>query len=419
MPWVERSVMDQRLEFVSLASAPGANLSLLCRRFGVSRPTAYKWLARHAAGGPDALADRSRRPHASPGRASDAVEAAVLAVRDAHPAWGGRKIRAWMQRNHNITPPAASTITAILRRHGRIDAAASAAHRPFLRFEDERPNGTWQMDFKGHVAMARGGRCHPLTVLDDHSRYCIALRSCADETDASVRRELVGVFDRYGLPERILCDNGSPWGSGEGREWTALEVWLLEHGVGVVHGRPYHPQTQGKDERFHRTLKAELLSRVDLLDAGHAQTLFDPWRHCYNTQRPHEALGMATPVERYRPSVRSYDPTPATFCYDAGQTLRTADRHGRIMYRGRTWRVGRALAGRRVALRPAGGAGVVAGGAGGADGELSVCLGPYEVARLDLRVADPAGEAAPPARRRHRLAPLAASGDGRAGARCQ
>lgn len=373
MPWEDRSIMDQRIEFVALASAPGANLSRLCRRFGVSRPTAYKWLARAAdQGGPSALADRSRRPHASPTRVDHSVEDAVLAVRDTHPAWGGRKIRAWMQRHGAVRPPAASTITAILQRHGRIDPAESAKRGPMTRFEDERPNGTWQMDFKGHLPMRRGGRCHPLTVLDDHSRYCVALRSCVNETEGTVRTELVAAFERYGMPDRILCDNGSPWGSGATREWTALEVWLLERGVAVAHGRPYHPQTQGKDERFHRTLKAELLCRVDLLDQRHAQSVFDPWRTMYNTQRPHEALGMVPPGERYRPGSRCFDPRKVDPGYGPGEVLRKTDEYGRFRYRGRGWRVGKAFKGRVLALRAA-----------GMGSELSVCLGPYEIGRID------------------------------------
>jgi len=373
MPWKDRSIMDQRIEFVTLASTPGANISLLCRRFGISRPTAYKWLARHAARGPAAMADQSRRPHASPARVDQAVEHAVLSVRDTHPAWGGRKIRAWMQRHSAIAPPAASTITAILRRHGRIDPAESAKRGPMTRFEDAHPNGTWQMDFKGHVPMRRGGRCHPLTVLDDHSRYCVALRSCTDETEGTVRAELVTAFERYGMPERILCDNGSPWGSaGPARAWTALEVWLLERGVGVAHGRPSHPQTQGKDERFHRTLKAELLCRVDLLDQRHAQSVFDPWRTMYNTQRPHEAIGMLPPIERYRPGARSFEPRALDPCYGPGEVLRKADDQGRLSYRGRGWRVGKAFRGRMLALRPT-----------GVGDEMSVCLGPHEIGRID------------------------------------
>ncbi len=208
MPWKDASLMSLRLEFVTLAAAEGANVRELCRRYGISPETAYKWVGRYRAGGPDALADRSRRPASSPRRCPDALEAEVLRLRDQHPAWGGRKLRARLVAlGHDA--PAASTITAILRRHGRLDPARAAAHTPFTRFEHDVPNRLWQIDFKGHFATA-GGRCHPLTALDDHSRFALGLIACGDEQDATVRGHLTALFRRYGLPERVLCDNGPP-----------------------------------------------------------------------------------------------------------------------------------------------------------------------------------------------------------------
>src|SRR3984893_8234164 len=259
MPWKDVSIMSQREEFILLALHDGANVRQLCRRFSISAKTAYKWLARYAAGGTEALADHSRRPRTTPGQTSAEVEAAVLAVREQHPAWGGRKIRARLQTLGEADVPAASTITAILRRHGLIDPDEAAQHRAFERFEHAAPNDLWQMDFKGHVAMADGRRCHPLTVLDDHSRYAVGLRACADERGPTVQEELTKLFRVYGLPRRMLMDNGSPWGDEGGQPYTAFTVWLLRLDVAVSHGRPYHPQTQGKDERFHRTLRAEVL----------------------------------------------------------------------------------------------------------------------------------------------------------------
>jgi len=173
------------------------------------------------------------------------------------PRLGGRKIRRRLQDLRHQAVPSASTITAILHRNGRIEGAASAGHKPFERFERVAPNELWQMDYKGHFATA-AGRCHPLTVVDDHSRYAVGLRACSDERAGTVRAELTAIFRCYGLPERMLMDNGSPWGSSDGEHrHTGLSLWLLELGVAVSHGRPHHPQTQGKDERFHRTLMAE------------------------------------------------------------------------------------------------------------------------------------------------------------------
>lgn len=256
MPWRECSKMEARREFVSLAEVEGANVSLLCKRFGISRKTGYKWLRRSQTEAGESLADRSRRPRHTPGRTLEKMEVAVLGVRDEHPAWGGRKIRRRLQDCGERGVPAASTIGEILRRQGRLDESEAAQHRPFQRFEHAQPNDLWQMDFKGYFGLGDGTNCHPLTVLDDHSRYALGLRACDNERRETVESELREVFRCYGLPLLMLMDNGPPWGSGDwSNRYTGLVVWLLRLGVRVTHGRPYHPQTQGKDERFHRTLK--------------------------------------------------------------------------------------------------------------------------------------------------------------------
>jgi transposase InsO family protein len=352
MPWKDVSIMSQREEFVALADQEGANVRQLCGRFGISRKTAYKWRARYAAGGTEALADQSRRPRGSPGQTSAAVEAAVLAVRQKHPAWGGRKIRARLQALGQTEVPAASTITAILRRHGCINPEEADRHRAFERFEHAAPNDLWQMDFKGHVAMADGRRCHPLTVLDDHSRYAVGLRACADERGTTVAQELTELFRVYGLPRRMLMDNGSPWGDEGGQPYTALTVWLLRLGVGISHGRPRHPQTQGKDERFHRTLKAEVLRYQPLTDLADSQRRFDAWRLTYNVHRPHEALGMAVPCNRYQPSTRAYPEILPAIEYGPGDAVRKVQNGGWFSYAGKEYRVSSAFQGQPIALRP-------------------------------------------------------------------
>src|SRR5205807_4484324 len=179
----------------------------------------------------------------------------------------------------------------------------------FERFERAAPNELWQMDYKGHFA-TRAGRCHPLTVVDDHSRYAVGLRACGDERGGTVQAELTAIFRQYGLPERMLMDNGSPWGSDALHRHTWLTVWLLELGVAVSHGRPYHPQTQGKDERFHRTLTAEVIGRRAFADLAECQRRFDAWRVVYNTQgRP--KLGRAFAHHRI-----ALHPTDQDGCFD-------------------------------------------------------------------------------------------------------
>jgi transposase InsO family protein len=351
MPWRELSIMDQREEFVRLALAREANRSELCRRFGISRETGYKWLGRYRAEGLAGLADRSRRPQASPSRTPLAVEAEVLRIRaENNNAWGGRKI-AHVLRRRIDTVPAVSTITAILRRNGKLEERSHQHPGPYRRFERDEPNDLWQMDFKGNFATGRG-RCHPLTVLDDHSRYALGIEACANEQDKTARQCLAAIFRRYGLPLAMLMDNGSPWGDSGGDPYTRFTVWLLRLGIRVTHGRPYHPQTQGKDERFHRSLKAEVLNGKSFGDLAQCQYAFDRWRPVYNNQRPHEALALSVPADRYRISPRRYPEELPPIEYGPGDLVRKVDISGRISFKNRVWRIGKAFRGQLIALRP-------------------------------------------------------------------
>ena len=308
MPWKEMSVMSQRREFVELAQAEGTNKRGLCRRFGISPTTGYKWLGRFREGSEAGLVELPRRPHYSPARTPSQVEQAVLSARAAHPAWGARKLRRWLLDRRDVFEadmPAPSTITAILRRHGRIDPTEGPKHRSWQRFEHQAPNDLWQMDFKGHFPLTRG-RCHPLTVLDDHSRFALGLQACGNEQGEMVQQRLTAIFRRYGLPNTMLMDNGSPWGHDQDHPYTPFTVWLLRLGIGVSHGRPYHPQTQGKDERFHRTMTVEVLQGSSFTDLAHCQRAFDLWRDIYNLERPHDALDLATPATKYQVSQRLF-----------------------------------------------------------------------------------------------------------------
>src|ERR1700738_3632402 len=343
MPWQEVSAVLLRAEFVALANQDRANLRALCRQFQISPPTAYKWLARFARDGPAGLVDRSRRPHHSPTRTSTEVEANVLALRDAHPTWGGRKVSARLEHRGQVAPQP-STVTEILRRHGRLESAERVPHA-WRRFERAVPNQLWQMGFKGHVALAQGhGRVHPLTVRDDPSRYAIGLEACADERGATIQARLRELFRRYGLPDQMLMDNGGAWGRTSAMQaYTPFSVWLLRLGIRVSHGRPYHPQTQGKDERFHRSLKAEVLERNSYADLAACQHAFDKWRHIYNHERPHEALGLNPPGARYQPSPRAFCEQLPPIAYSPGDIVRKADIRGVITFKNRYIRIGKAF----------------------------------------------------------------------------
>jgi transposase InsO family protein len=349
MPFMEVSRMESRQEFVTLAQQDGANIRGLCRRFGISPTTGYRWLGRAAAG--DSLTDRSRRPHHQPRRTDPAIEAAVVALRHQHPTWGGRTLKVVLERTMERAP-AAATITDILRRHGLLDPARShpQATRTFCA---AAPNALWQMDFMGHHPL-RQGRVHPFTVLDDHSRYALALEACANQQRATVELLLTAVFRRFGLPEVILCDNGPPWGTAGQGGITALEAWLLQLGIDVWHGRPRHPQTQGKIERFHRTVGHACFpaTRPPMATLAEAATTFAAMRQTYNHDRPHHALDMAVPASRYTMSVRAFPEILPPLVYDEGDEIRRVRAQGAISYHRRIIFVSRGLIGQPVAVRP-------------------------------------------------------------------
>ena len=342
--------MSQRLEFVSLATAEKANIRHLCRCFGISCATAYKWLDRFQAAGANGLEDRSRRPQHSPSRTAAAMEETITELRRQHPAWGGRKLAARLLKLGHAEVPSPSTITAILRRQQLLDPKESAKHQAFLRFERATPNELWQMDFKGEFKLPQG-RCYPLTILDDHSRFAVALQACARNTKDITQTAMIQVFRRYGLPDWITCDNGPPWGSSGRSYYTALGVWLLRLGIGISHSRPHHPQTQGKDERFHRTLVAEVLRYQHGASLAEWQLHFDQWRVIYNTERPHQALSMAVPASRYQPSQRRYPEQLPAIEYGPSDIVRKVRHYGHIKYEGREYHVGSAFYGLHVALR--------------------------------------------------------------------
>ena len=348
MPWQERSIMAERIEFVAFAAQEGATIAALCRHFGISRKTGYKWLQR-AAAGETGLRDRSRRPQTSPGRTTRVVVEGGRARRAAHPAWGGRKLHHALARQGMMQPPAPSTLTAILRRHGHL--AAAAPPRDFVRFEHPAPNELWQLDFMGHRALDQG-RVHPLTLLDDHARFALTVTACANEQHPTVKDELTAVFRRYGLPRGILSDNGSPWGSAGMGGLTRLEAWLLQLGVDVWHGRAAHPQTQGKVERFHRTIATEVFAQRQFADLAAAQTAFDRFRTCYNHERPHEALAFAVPASRYQPSPRPFPETLPEITYGPEDAVRIVTVHGSIQWHRRRYFISRGLVGHPVAVRP-------------------------------------------------------------------
>jgi transposase InsO family protein len=372
MPWREVLLMDQRKEFIRLFQQSDVNRRELCRRFQISPKTAYKWLARATAGETGWARDQPRRPHVSPARSSAAIEAAVLEIRDTHPTWGARKIR-WRLRHRQKDVPAASTVHAILARHERVPSPAQPAQ--YTRFEHPAPNDVWQMDFKGRFPLSDRQICHPLTTVDDHSRYALCLQACTNEQSETVQQHLERTFRHYGLPNAFLVDNGVPWGTCSEVRWTKLRVWLLKLGIDVIYARPYHPQTKGKNERFHRTLKTEVLSMTTFRTMRDLQKAFDRWRHVYNTERPHQSLDYDVPANRYRPSSRSLPSKLPEPEYEEGTIVRRASQlKANLRFGKQRWRVPEAFRGELLAIRPL-----------AMDGRFGIFFGAHQITSIDLR----------------------------------
>jgi len=364
--------MEQRLGFVEAANAEGANKRALCEALGISPTTGYKWLERYRVSGADGLRDGARRPHHSPDRTPAHVEAAVVEVRKAHPSWGGRKIHHVLARRGLEKVPHQSTVTDILHRHGLISEEASLKRRPFKRFEKATPNELWQMDFKGHFAVG-SARCHPLTVVDDHSRFAVVLAACPDERRKTVEPALVRAFEQYGLPGGILVDNGPPWGKDFEHRHTKLTAWLMQLGIEPIHGRPYHPQTRGKNERFNGTLLTEVIAGAQFDDLAAVQDRFDAWCRIYNHERPHQGIGDLVPADRYCPSGRTMPRTLPEVVYDGSCHVRKVTRDGRINFMNRQLFVSNAFAGKPIGLKPT-----------DRDGIFTVMFCSYRVGVLDL-----------------------------------
>lgn len=365
MPWNTYTTMSLRAEFVRLASRPDANISRLCRQFNISRPTGYKWLRRWKQQGPNGLIDQSRKPHHPANQTPRWMEKLVVDARRSHKGWGGRKIKRWLadevgRGNLDIEVdhiPSASTITAILDRHDLLDPMGSPSRStPWKRFEYPRPNDLWQMDFKGEFALMDDSLCYPLTIIDDHSRFNIALKACANQKRTTVQPILAECFQRYGLPFAILVDNSNPWGcpirNEGGRVYhTKLSAWLMRLGITVIHSTPGKPQGKGKNERFNGTLQAELIRYHWFSDMEQAQTKFDQWRQVYNQERPHQALGMDVPLSRYTCSSVTYRCSLPPIAYGPDDVIRKVAVTGRISFKSKQYQIGKAFNGQPVALR--------------------------------------------------------------------
>jgi transposase InsO family protein len=345
MAWGSVEVAEQRIRFVVAAHRGERTMSSLCAEFEISRPTGYLWLERYRSGGVSEVRALSRRPHTSPRRLGEPIEQRIVALRQLYPDWGARKLAVLLSRE-GVTVPATTVHRVLLRRDlVRAEDRRSPATK---RFERERPNQLWQMDFKSPKGW--GQPVGPLSVLDDASRYAIALDGTWTTRGEAVEERLKAAFTECGLPDAMLMDHGAPWWNGQAAGgWTRLSVWLMKQGVELLFSGVRHPQTQGKVERFHGALELARRRR-GLPEASLHQRWLDDFRHEYNCLRPHEALGMRTPASVWHKSQRPYEKERPEWKYPDGAELLRLEKTGQLKLDGRRWWVTGALAGEQVQL---------------------------------------------------------------------
>ncbi len=331
MPWESKTVKECREEFIEAAKRT-TNFSALCREYGITRKTGYKWLER--ATQTDDLSDRSHARKTISNKTDIATEELILALRAENPAWGGKTLRKVLVDQGYEDLPCVKTFNNILKRNGCISPEESLKHTPFLRYEKERCNEMWQVDFKGDFPLLDGTRCFPLDILDDHSRFSIKI--VPKHNTLGVTENFRDAFHEYGVPDSVLSDNGWTFRGLHGG-YTHFEKWLMDHDVLPIHGRVRHPQTQGKIERFHRTMKQELLAHREFLNLADADKSLQEWRTKYNHIRPHEALGMKTPAQVYTPSKRMYSDEVTPYEYSGEYHVIKVNSWGYVRFAG--WQI--------------------------------------------------------------------------------
>jgi transposase InsO family protein len=354
MAWKDVKPMEERVSFVMRACREDVTMTEVCEEFGISRKTGYKWLKRYRAHGLSGMHELSRRPHKSPNRIEERVEELVIRERRRHRTWGPKKLRDVLSEKYDLEKvPAGSTIGNIIERHGltRKRRRRRTVSKPDRRRRREatRPNEVWGADFKGWFRTKDGQRCDPLTVSDIYSRYVLACQLVRGQRIENVKPEFRKVFRRYGLPEVIRVDNGSPFGSRGVLGLSMLSAWWVQLGIDVEFIEPGHPEQNSVHERMHRTLKDETARPPSSTPQGQ-QRRFNRWRREFNHERPHEALGMERPAQRYRRSSRRFTERPTPPRYPPYYEVRKVQTHGSIKWKGKFYYIGSALYGMALGL---------------------------------------------------------------------
>jgi putative transposase len=353
MGWKVADAVSERVRFMSAWLSGEERVTGLAARFGVSRKTAYKWIGRYKAEGPSGLAERTSAPLTQVARTSVAVTAQIVALRRKYPSWGPRKLRARLQIDHpEMAWPAASTIGDILRREGLVRPRKTRKRVPPMShpFRDvEAPNDVWCIDFKGHWKTGDGVRVLPFTVSDAMSRYLLVCEAVEHPDFETVWTILLRAFREFGLPKAIRSDNGPPFGAVAVGGLSRLGVKFVRMGITPERITPGKPYENGRHERMHRTLKAEVATPPALTFKAQLVRLA-AFRQLYNHVRPHEALGQVPPAQVYTPSPRLWDGKLRSPAYWGATHIRTVRTSGSIRWRGKELFVSEVLTRERIGL---------------------------------------------------------------------
>ena len=359
-----------REEFVKKVLNGEGTKAALCREYGISRPTGDKWIKRALNG--ESMQDQSRRPFTTPNRISEEMENKIITYRNTYQAFGALKLHEIMLKDGVVSVPCAKTINNVLNRHGLITKEASQAATPYIRFTKSCPNEMWQSDYKGHFLLEDKQRCHPLNIIDDYSRFNLCCEAQKSETYKEIKPVIVRLFQEFGMPETFLCDNGNPWGTPQSVGYTSFEVWMMEHGILVLHGRPRHPQTQGKDESFNRSFTRECLKLQTFMNMEDAQAKFNAYRDLYNNVRPHHALNLAVPASVYKKSNRVYSESVEAWDYGTGYTVAKVKDSGYITFRNQGYFLSEAFRVKEIGIRES-----------HIEGQFTLEFRQFKIARID------------------------------------
>jgi transposase InsO family protein len=375
VPWSEITIMSERLEFVRRVLQRRETMAELCAEFRISEKTGYKWMARFRADGAAGLADRSHAPlHVH--RMADAMATELLAIRQAHPTWGPRKLIAYAKaRNAARVWPAPSSVGALLKRAGLVRVrrvrAARSTNRHWGQSAADAPNDVWTADFKGQFRLGTGAYCYPLTVADVYSRFLLGCTALHTTDTILARAVFARLFEEYGLPRVLRTDNGIPFAAPTALgQLSALAVWWIRLGIQPERIAPGKPQQNGRHERMHRTLKAETTKPAAHTWRGQ-QRRFDQFRTEFNGQRPHEALGQQPPASWYTASVRPYPRRLPRIEYAPGVTVRRVTSIGQFAWRGRLVFLSSVLAGQDIGLEEV------------SDEQWAIAFGPLNLAYIN------------------------------------